>query len=72
MALEPATSGEFGGYACAEERQADGEGADDPAHLHATLEHEPVEQGQNEDEDRCLGEEGGAAMSGDGEQVEER
>ena len=48
------------------------EGADDPAELHTALEHEPVEQGQDEDQNRCLGEERRTAMRGDGDQIEER
>lgn len=49
MALEPAAACEVGDDACGEEADADGEGSDDPAGLHAALEHEAVEQGQDED-----------------------
>jgi len=70
MAFEPAPSRELGSDAGGQKRDADGEGADNPAELHATLEHEPVEQGQNQDENRRLGEEGGAAVRGDGDQVD--
>ena len=44
----------------------------DPVDLHAALEHEAVEQGQHEDEHGCLGKEGGAAMGGDRDEIEER
>ena len=69
---EPAAGGELGRDAGGEQQEADGEGADDPAELHPALEHEPVEQGQDEDQHCCLGEEGGAAMGGDRDQVVER
>jgi hypothetical protein len=65
VGFRPAASGELGGDAGGEEHQTDGEGAEDPSQLHAALEHEPVEQGQDQDKNRCLGEERGAAMRGD-------
>ena len=72
MALEPAAGGELRDDAGDQKRDADGEGADDPVELHAALEHEPVEQGQDQDEDRRLCEERRTARCGDGDQVEER
>ena len=71
MTLEPAAGGKLCCDAGSQEHEADGEGADDPTDLHAALEHEPVEQGQDKNEDRCLGEEGRAAMRGDGDQIDE-
>ena len=72
MRSEPASRREFGRDARRQEGEADGEGARHPANLHASLEHEPVEQGQHEDEHRRLGKERRAAMSGDGDEVDER
>ena len=72
MGFEPAAGGELGRDAGGEKDEADGEGADDPADLHAALEHEPVEQGQHEDEHGRFGKEGRAAMRGDGDEVDER
>ena len=72
MTVEPAAGGEVGGDAGGQQREADGEGAYDPVEFHAALEHEPVEQGQDKDEHRCFGEEGGAAVGGDRDQIEER
>jgi hypothetical protein len=71
VGFRPAASGELGGDAGGEEHQTDGEGAEDPSQLHAALKHEPVEQGQDQDKNRCLGEERGAAMRGDCEEIAE-
>ena len=71
MTLEPAAGGELRRDAGGQEHEADGEGADDPTKLHAAFEHEPVQQGQDEDQDRCFGEESRTAMRGDGDQVDE-
>jgi len=72
VTLQPAAGREFSENAGSEQRHADGEGADDPVQLHSAFEHEPVEQGQDENQNSCLGEKGGAAMSGDGDEVKER
>jgi len=72
VALEPAAGREIRNDAGGEKHEADGEGADDPVELHTAFEHEPVEQGQHEDEHRRFGKERRAARSGDGDQVEER
>ena len=72
MGFEPAAGGELGRNAGGEKDEADGEGADDPADLHAALEHEPVEQGQHEDEHGRLGKERRAAMGRDGDEIDER
>ena len=72
MGFEPAAGSELGRDAGGEQHEADREGADDPADLHAALEHEPVEQGQHQDEHGCLSKEGRAAMRGDGDEVGER
>ena len=71
MDFEPAVRGELGGDAGGEQQEADREGAEDPTGFQMSLEHEPVEQGQDKNEDRCLGEEGRAAMRGDGDQIDE-
>lgn len=70
-ALEPAAGGVFGCDAGGQQHETDGEGADDPAQLHAALEHESVEKGEDEDEHGRFGEERGATMRGDGDQVDE-
>ena len=72
MSFEPAACRELGRNAGGEKNEADGEGAEHPADLHAALEHEPVEQGQHEDEHSRLGKKGRAAMGGDGDEVDER
>jgi hypothetical protein len=71
VTLEPAARREVGGDAGGEQKQADGEGADDPVEFHAALEHEAVEESQYEDQHGCFGEEGGAPVRGDGDQIEE-
>jgi hypothetical protein len=72
VALEPAAGREVRDDAGDEKREADGEGADDPVELHPALEHEPVEQGENQYEYRRFSEERGTARGSDGDQVEER
>jgi len=69
--FEPAARGEVGGNAGDEQEGADGEGADHPAGLEASLEHEAVEQGEHQDQNGGFGEEGAAAVCGDGEEIEE-
>ncbi len=71
MRSQPPPRRELGHDARAQQHQADGKGAQRPANLHAPLEHEPVEQGQHQDEDRRLSEERRAAMCGDGDEVDE-
>jgi len=70
MTPEPATGDELGEDAGRKQDQADGKGADDPVEFHSSLKHEPVEQGQDQDQNGCLGKERGAAMCGDGDQIE--
>jgi hypothetical protein len=72
VALEPAAGRELRDDAGDEKRETDGEGADDPVELHPAFEHEPVEQGQDQDQNRRFCEERGTARCGDGDQVEER
>ena len=72
MTLEPAPRREVHEDAGCQQGEADGEGADDPVELHSPLEHEPVEQGQNEDQNRRFGKERGTAWGCDGDEVEER
>src|ERR1700761_9659427 len=72
MAFEPAAGRKVHEDAGREKRNADREGADDPAEFHAAFEHEPVEQGQDEDQNRRFGKKGGTARSSDGDEVEER
>ena len=69
--LEPAAGGEFRQNAGGEQAHADGESADDPTQFHAALEHKPVEQGQNKNQNGRLGKERGAAMGRDGDQIDE-
>ena len=72
MMLEPATGGEFRENAGGEQSYADGEGAHDPIQFHAAFEHEPVEQGENENQNGRLGKERRAAMGCNGDQIEQR
>jgi len=69
MGFEPAARGELGRNAGGEQQKADREGAEDPVDLHAALEHEAVEQGEDEDQDGGLGEEARTAMGADGDEV---
>ena len=61
MRFEPAAGAELGDNAGGQESEADAEGAQNPVHLHPTLQHKPVEQGQHEDENRRFREEGRTA-----------
>ena len=72
MSLDPAVGTEVGGDAGGEEAERDGECADDPGELDASLEDEEVEDAEDEDEDGGLGEEAGAAASGDDDEFDER
>ena len=72
MGFEPAARGELGGDAGDQQEDADGEGAENPSRFKVALEHEAIEQGQDKDQDRRLGEERGAAWSCDGDEIEER
>lgn len=55
---QPATCGELGGDAGRKHGDADGEGTDHPANLHAPFEHEAIEQGQNKNQHCGLRKEG--------------
>lgn len=70
-AAEEAAGGEVGCDARRQQKQAEGEGPDGPVALEMALEHEAIEQGQDQDQHGGFGEEGGAAMGGDRDQIEE-
>jgi len=57
VALEPASGRKVREDAGCQKGEADGEGTDDPIELHAPLEHEPIKQGQDEDEHSRFGKE---------------
>ena len=57
MTLEPTPGRKVREDAGGQQGEADGEGADDPVEFHATLEHESVKQGQDEDEHGRFGKE---------------
>lgn len=67
--VQPALGSEVHSDAGSEEAEGDGERADDPGELDASLEHEVVEDAEDEDEDGGLSEEGRAAPAGDESQV---
>jgi hypothetical protein len=71
MALEPTAGGEVCGNAGAEQGKANTEGAHNPAHLYTVLEHEADGKSQHEDEHCGFGKERGAAVRGDGDEIEE-
>ena len=71
MGLHPAVGGEVHDDAGGEEAEGDGERANDPGELDAALEHEVVEDAEDEDEDGGLGEEGRAAAGGDEDELDE-
>jgi hypothetical protein len=72
MSLNPAVRTKVGGDAGGQEAEADAESADDPVELDAALEHEEVEDAEDEDQNGCFRAEGGAAARGDDDQIEER
>ena len=72
MSFEPATGREVHEDTGRQKRDADGEGADDPVELHTALQHEPVEQGQDEDQNRRFRKERRTARGCDGDEVQER
>ncbi len=72
MRPDPALGDEVHGDAAGQEEDADGEGADDPGELDAALEHEVVEDAEDEDEDGGFGEERRAALGGDHDEIEQR
>jgi len=72
MALKPAPGREVRGDAGGQQHEAEGDGDDDPARFEMPLEHEAVEQGQDEDQNSRLGKEGRTTMRGDGDQIGER
>ena len=69
MALKPAPGREVRGDAGGQQHEAEGDGDDDPARFEMPLEHEAVEQGEDEDQDGGLGEEARTAMGADGDEV---
>jgi hypothetical protein len=70
MGPDPALGGEVHGDAGGEEAEGDGEGAEDPGELDAALEHEVVEDAEDQDQDGGFGEEGRQAAAGDADQLE--
>ena len=71
VALEPAARREIGGDAGSQQHEAEGNGPDDPARLELALEHEAVEQSQDENQNCRLGKESRTTMRRDGDQIEE-
>ena len=72
MGFDPVVGGEVGGDAGGEEGEACADGEEDPGELDAALEHEVVEEAEDQDEHGCFGEEGGAAAAGDDQEIETR
>ena len=72
MRFDPAMGTEVHGDAGAEQSEGDGERSDDPAEIDAALEDEEVQDAEDENEHRRLGEERGATSCGDDRQVEQR
>ncbi len=70
MGFDPVVGGEVRGDAGGEEGEAGADGEEDPDELNAALEHEVVEEAEDQDEHGCLGEEGGAAARSDDQEVE--
>ena len=71
MSFDPAVGGEVHGDAGGEEADADAEGTDDPAQLDAALEHEVVEDAEDQDKHGGFRKESGTAAGGDDRQIEE-
>lgn len=71
MRLDPAVGGKVHGDAGGEEADADAEGTDDPAQLDAALEHEVVEDAEDQDKHGGFREESRAAAGGDDREIEE-
>ena len=69
MRFGPAVSGEVCGDAGGEEGEAGADGKEDPGELDAALEHEVVEEAEDQDEDGGFGEEGRATTAGDDQEV---
>ena len=69
VGFDPMVGDEIGGDAGGEEGERGADGKEDPGELDAALEHEVVEEAEDQDEHGCLGEEGGAAASGDDQEV---
>lgn len=72
MSLNPNMGGEVRCDAESEEAQADSECTDDPAELDASLQHEEVEDAEDEHKHGCFGEERRAAPGSDDCQIEQR
>jgi len=72
MGFDPVVGGEVRGDAGGEEGERGADGEEDPSEFDAALEHEVVEEAEDQDEHGCFGEEGGAAASGDDHEVETR
>jgi len=73
MRFHPAVGGEVHNNAGGQEAERDGQCADDPGKLDAALEHEVVEDAEDQDQHGGFREEGGAAAGGyDGELKEGR
>jgi len=72
MGFDPVVGGEVGGDAGGEEGERGADGQEDPGELDAALEHEVVEEAEDQDEHGGFGEEGGAATAGDDHEIEAR
>jgi len=72
MGFDPVVGGEVGGDAGGEEGERGADGQEDPGELDAALEHEVVEEAEDQDEHGGFGEEGGAATAGDDQEIEAR
>jgi len=71
MSFDPAMGGEVHGDAGGEEADADAKGADDPAQFDAALEHEVVEDAEDQDKHGGFREESRAAAGGNDREIEE-
>lgn len=71
MGFNPVMGGEIRGDAGGEEGERGADGEEDPGELDAALEHEVVEQAEDQDKHGGFREEGGAAASGDDHEVGE-
>ncbi len=72
MGFDPVVGGEVRSDAGGEEGERGADGEENPGELDAALEHEVVEEAEDQDEHGCLGEEGRAAAAGDDQEVETR
>jgi len=71
MGFDPVVGGEVRGDAGGEEGERGADGEEDPGELDAALEHEVVEEAEDQDEHGCFGEERRAPTAGDDDEVGE-